>query len=514
MVSAEYPVTWPQGSPLFQMTPGLRIGPASAYNTDIITIDPNTGTQIDVPPHSIPRPQSKLPNAGPLGLAYTDKVPVWQFAGEACVIDVRPLRDAGAKGRSALIGKREIQAWERKHRALRAGDVVLFRSDYTDAYYRPLPEGRRFIADALEGSAPGWPDPDPEAMEYIAAQGVRAAGTDSPSMGPIPDLAEPTHYAGLRHGMVWTEGATRLGSLPPTGALYCMLGPKYEGGNTSEARAFAITGPEAAKLIDSVRKRQVADLSVTLAPERPLWWPGSGVGNHRQPFITINWQYMPTLDFYAQVHMMDAHTGTHLVPPSYALPEPGFDNSRYAPEVRRWLEEYEKRFGRRGVSTVTVEQVDIGQTVGPARVIDVSEPEITAGQVKAFEERKGVLRPGEVVLFRSGYSDRCFEPGAAASRCMADPLNGKAASWPAMTPELVLYLAGKGIRAVGADTPSVGGADARQALMTYWALGSRGMVAVEFLTNLRAVPDNAWFLFAATKIRGAHGGPGRAIAIY
>jgi kynurenine formamidase len=50
--------------------------------------------------------------------------------------------------------------------------------------------------------------------------------------------------------------------------------------------------------------------------------------------------------------------------------------------------------------------------------------------------------------------------------------------------------------------------------MTYWALGSRGMVAVEFLTNLQAVPDGAWFLFAATKIRGAHGGPGRAIVIY
>ena len=39
-------------------------------------------------------------------------------------------------------------------------------------------------------------------------------GTDSASMGPLPDLAEPTHYAGLKHGMIWTEGATNLGALP------------------------------------------------------------------------------------------------------------------------------------------------------------------------------------------------------------------------------------------------------------------------------------------------------------
>jgi hypothetical protein len=38
LVSPEYPVTWPQSGPLFQMTPALRIGPASAYNTEIIRV--------------------------------------------------------------------------------------------------------------------------------------------------------------------------------------------------------------------------------------------------------------------------------------------------------------------------------------------------------------------------------------------------------------------------------------------------------------------------------------------
>ena len=51
--------------------------------------------------------------------------------------------------------------------------------------------------------------------------------------------------------------------------------------------------------------------------------------------------------------------------------------------------------------------------------------------------------------------------------------------------------------------------------MTYWALGSREMVGVEFLNNVGSIPDgNGYFLFAAVKIRGCHGGPGRAIVLY
>jgi kynurenine formamidase len=56
--------------------------------------------------------------------------------------------------------------------------------------------------------------------------------------------------------------------------------------------------------------------------------------------------------------------------------------------------------------------------------------------------------------------------------------------------------------------------DEQQALMTYWALGSNGMVGVEFLTNLKELPKEAYFLFAPVKIKDCHGGPGRAIALY
>jgi kynurenine formamidase len=81
-------------------------------------------------------------------------------------------------------------------------------------------------------------------------------------------------------------------------------------------------------------------------------------------------------------------------------------------------------------------------------------------------------------------------------------------------PTAVAYLAKKGIRCVATDGPTLGGAGPKRALMTYWALGSRGMVGVEYLTNVAALQGRSYFLFGAVKIRDCHGGPGRAVALH
>lgn len=526
LVAPEYPVTWPS-FPYFQLNPYVRIGPHSAYNSEILTIDGNTGTQVDFPPHSIPAPSVNLPNAGPLGLVFSETVPAWQFVGEACVVDVRHLRDKAPNGKSALITKDEIVNWEKKHRPLGFGDVVLFSSGYTDQYFRPFPEGRRLAADPVEGRTPGWPDPDPETMEYLGRRGVMALGTDSASMGPLPDLAEPTHYAGLKYGMIWTEGATGLANLPPTGSLYCVLAPKHSGGATSEGRGFAIVGdPLAKQLIESARRKRVMDLSMALADGAPLVWPGSGVGRQRQPYITVNFMLSPVTGLYQQTHIMDSHTGTHLVPPSYALPGPEFNKQNYSTEVREWLSAYEKQFGPRGTSQTTVEQVPLSQTCGWTRVIPVNQlagktnrsqwpdsPEIKVADIQAYENQHGPLKPGEIVVFRSDYSEKCTQK-SAPKECMELPLNGEREGWPAPGPEAIVYLSGKGIRCVATDGPTLGGANSKRALMTYWALGTKGMVALEFLTNLRELPSPAYLLFATPKIKGGHGGVGRALALF
>ena len=68
-------------------------------------------------------------------------------------------------------------------------------------------------------------------MEYLASRKVMALATDSASMGPLPDLAEPTHLAGLKYGMIWTESGTRFDQLPTTGAFIAFF---------AEARGWSV----------------------------------------------------------------------------------------------------------------------------------------------------------------------------------------------------------------------------------------------------------------------------------
>jgi kynurenine formamidase len=353
------------------------------------------------------------------------------------------------------------------------------------------------------------------------------AGTDSASMGPLPGLAEPTHYAGLRHGMIWTEGATNLGDLSPTGTFYCMLGPRHKNGPYGECRAFAITGGDLpARLIDSCRDRRAVDLSPTLAADLPLTNPGAGTGHHRQVYLKIDFLYSEYLDLWHHGHLMDSMAGTHLVPPTYALP-PDDAPVEYAPEVRGWLQEYEAKYGPRGVSTRTTEQVPIDWTCGPARVIDVrsligtadlthgpASPEITPAHIQKYENMHGEIRAGEIVVFHTGHVDQYLKPAPDDAGLWANPLNGKSEGWPAPGPDAIVTLHERGVKCIATDAPDLGGVDPRRALMTYWALGSRDMVGVEFLYQVDQVPDGAYFLFAAVKVRDCHGGPGRAIVLY
>ena len=528
LVAPEYPCTWAEGFPTFRMEAVARVGRESDYNIDTLVIDGNTGTQLDVPAHSVARPELNLPHSSPMGNEFTDKVAAWKFCGEACIVDIPDLLETAGKGVSSLVPLERIQQWEKEHRPAGRGDVFLVRSGYTDKYYRPLPEGRRFLADVLEKKVPAWPDPHPTTMDYLASHGVMHIGTDSPTMGALPDLGEPVHFAALKYGAVLTEGATNLSQLPKTGAFYCLLSPKHKDGPYGEARAFAITdGSLPAWLIDGARHRRVADLSVTMSIDLPLTWPGDGVGRHRHRYTKTDFLFSDNLQLYHHGHIFDSHAGTHLVPPSYALPPEPQPIAAARPETRSWLEEFEKEFGPRGASQVTTEQVPLEQTCGWMRVVDVRQlvgtirrdrwpasPLVTVEELKRFEMQHGPIQPGEVVVFRTGHTDRHFLPRTAGNACLTDPINGKSEGWPAVDAAALAYLAEKKVRCVATDAPTLGGVDPRTALRAYWLLGSRNMVAVEFLTNLGSIPDKAYLLFAPIKIRGCHGGPGRAIAIY
>ncbi len=531
LVDANYPCTWPTYLfPKFQIQHFRAIGAGGPYNIDNLLIDGNTGTQIDVPPHSIPPPGANLPLEGPLGLAYIDVTEPWKFTGQACVIDVSDLLDKSENGISPLIEPQRVEAWEKANRRLGPGDVAIFRSGYSDRYYRPLPEGNHFIADVVDYKYPGWPDPSPACMDFLGRRGVKHVVVDSPSMGPRPDLAEPTHYEGLKYGQIFTEGATGLGELPSTGAFYCCMGPKHKNGIYGEGRAFSIAaGKLADRLNQSAKAKRAVDLTVTLDMDYPVTWPGRTTADHRTPYIRVEIFYAENLGVMHDTHLMDAMAGTHVVPPAHALPKPGFKNSNYPPGIRQWLAEYEAAYGKRGNSVMTTEAIPLSHMQGNLRVIDVTglvgtteksawptSPLITPEIIKTYEKDAGDIKSGEVVVFRTGHVDRTFRKKPDDGGCMAEPIAGKAEGWPAASPETVQLLASLGVSCIGIDAPNLGGVDEKNELFVKWALGSAGMVAVEFLHNLQSVPDEGdpYFMFAPIKVNGGHGGHGRAIVLY
>lgn len=219
---------------------GVVTTPSEApYYGQRYIIDEHTGTQVDFPAHFIPPPDSKLPFAGPQGSVTGDKYPVERLMGMADVIDVTSLLDKAANGVSPRIRVAHIQVFEKAYGPIQAGEVVLFRSGYTDKYYKPFPEGRRLTFDpVVNKSAPGWPAPEPAVMEYLHGKGVVHLGSDGPSMGPA-DAGQETHVAGLKYGMSWEEMLVGLDRLPPRGAFYIALPIKVADQSGSPTRAIA-----------------------------------------------------------------------------------------------------------------------------------------------------------------------------------------------------------------------------------------------------------------------------------
>lgn len=178
---------------------------------------------------------------------------------------------------------------------------------------------------------------------------------------------------------------------------------------------------------------------------------------------------------------------------------------------------------------MTSDKVPVSQMVGPARVIDVqnlvgttdeaswpASPMITVDAVREHEERHGELKPGEVVIFRTGHTDFHFGPmlRGRLERTLKAPLDGLTEGWPAVTPEVIEYVAGKGVNHIAIDAPSAGSVDPKERAMTYWKAANSGVVFTEYLANVGQLPETgAFYVFLNPKIENNHGGPGRAIGI-
>lgn len=233
----DMPCSPPEGQRMAQYLFNTYTDPRGAFLEYVQIHDDHTGTHIDSPAHFTPSPASGLPHATEHGATTIEHLDLKQLIGPAVVVDVRPLVEAAPKGSkthlaaSPWITPEFLEAWEAANGTFQAGEIVLFRADWSDLYYRPLPEG--FLYDRSH------PAPSAEAVELLYARGVRHIGVDGRGIGAMQDDNTP-HWAALGRGMYATENLTNLGRLPVRGAIFIFLPHKFKGATGGLGRAIGL----------------------------------------------------------------------------------------------------------------------------------------------------------------------------------------------------------------------------------------------------------------------------------
>jgi kynurenine formamidase len=232
----DLPCSPPEGQPPAQFLLNTYTWPRGPFLEYVQVHDDHTGTHIDAPAHFTPAPETGLEHATEFGGVTIEQLPLDQLMGPAAVIDVRHLIDTAAPGESTnlaespVITAAHIGEWEAEHGELEPGEVVLFRTGWSDRYYRPLPGGFRYDRS--------HPAPGEDAIAHLHERGVRHLGIDARGIGLMQDDHTP-HWAALGRGMVATENLTNLGALPTRGAFFVFLPHKFAGATGGLGRAIA-----------------------------------------------------------------------------------------------------------------------------------------------------------------------------------------------------------------------------------------------------------------------------------
>lgn len=138
-------------------------------------------------------------------------------------------------------------------------------------------------------------------------------------------------------------------------------------------------------------------------------------------------------------------------------------------------------------------QLPMGVYIGKAQVVTVDKED---GPLTRDDFAHVILDDSERLLIHSHVSDL--------------PDNEWAQTFPYLSVELIIWLAGKNIKLIGLDSPSVDAFDSTD-LPSHHALFRHKMVNLECL-QLRGVPDGLYELIALPlKLDGVCGSPVRAI---
>ena len=221
--------------PIFAPSPALTVevishyddkGPAWYWNT--LHLGEHTGMHFDAPVHWITG-KDRANNT-------TDTLPVRQFVGPACVVDVSK---EVAQYEDFLLTREYVQAWEGEHGKIAPGSWLLLRSDWSKR------QGREAFLNAREDGAhsPGF---HPDCLRFLAHErdvlgvGVETVGTDAGQAGAF-DPPFPAHNIMHGSGRLGLASLCNLDQLPPTGAILIAAPLKIVNGSGSPVRVIALT---------------------------------------------------------------------------------------------------------------------------------------------------------------------------------------------------------------------------------------------------------------------------------
>ncbi len=236
IVDTHYPCFQQESQEFFlivQNRPGPGpLGYRGPHLETIMITDDHTGTHCDSPAHQIAPLDSGLPNAGAESSITVEQLDLTKMMGAACVIDCTDLLAEVDRSvnHSPIITREKVQAWEAEHGEIKPGEIVLFRTTWTDLYYKEFPEGLKFTRH--------HPAPNGRTMEYLVEKGVPLVGLDTLGLGMYEDDYEP-HIVAMRAKMIIVEKLIRLGELPPRGAFFMFLPIKVKGASGGLGRAVA-----------------------------------------------------------------------------------------------------------------------------------------------------------------------------------------------------------------------------------------------------------------------------------
>ena len=224
---SEQTLYWPASTTSFKLDTvfnGMAEG-GYFYCANNFSAPEHGGTHVDAPAHFAK------------GKNSVDEIPFDHLNGTAVVIDVSTKVKSNP---DYLIGRGDLDAWEKENGQIPDGDIIIFRTGYGKYY----PDAKKYFGTDQRGQAAvallHFPGIDPEAARWLVKdRNISAVGLDTPSIDYGQSKTFETHRILLGENIPAFENLANLDQLPATGVYIFAMPMKIKGGSGAPLRIMA-----------------------------------------------------------------------------------------------------------------------------------------------------------------------------------------------------------------------------------------------------------------------------------